>query len=176
MKRIITLLCLSALIAMAQIGTSTITGRVTDAAGATVPNVTVRVIQKSTNFTNTATTNTDGIYRVLSLQPGEYRVSFEAAGFKKGVNDEVTLRTGDTLAIDMAMQVGQLTESVEVTGSAQALETAPRSGGERRRDYNRAPRGSRCSARCSARQRETGTWEHARQDPVDGRLGEVFYR
>ena len=123
MKRLIALLCLSASIAVAQIGTSTITGRVTDASGATVPNVTVRVVQKSTNFTNTATTNTDGIYRVLSLQPGDYRVSFEAAGFKKGVNDEVNLRTGDTLAVDIAMQVGQLTESVEVTGSAAALET-----------------------------------------------------
>jgi len=123
MNRIIALLCLSAATAMAQIGTSTITGRVTDASGATVPNVTVRVVQKSTNFTSTATTNTDGLYRVLSLQPGDYRVSFEAAGFKKSVNEAVNLRTGDTLAIDMAMQVGQLTESVEVTGSAQALET-----------------------------------------------------
>ena len=123
MKRLIALLCLTPVIAMAQIGTSTITGRVTDASGATVPNVTVRVVQKSSNFISTATTNTDGIYRVLSLQPGEYRVSFEAAGFKKGVNDTVNLRTGDTLAVDIAMQVGQLTESVEVTGSAAALET-----------------------------------------------------
>jgi hypothetical protein len=108
---------------MAQIGTSTITGRVTDASGATVPNVTVRVIQKSTNFVSSTTTNTDGIYRVLSLQPGEYRVSFEAAGFKKGVDDNVSLQTGATLAVDITMQVGQLTESVEVQGSAQALET-----------------------------------------------------
>ena len=123
MNRLIALLCLSATIAVAQIGTSTLTGRVTDASGATVPNVTVRVVQKSTNFTQTATTNTDGLYRVLSLQPGEYRVTFEAAGFKKGLNDAVNLRTGDTLALDIAMQVGQLTESVEVTGSAQALET-----------------------------------------------------
>ena len=116
MKRLIALLCLSASIAVAQIGTSTITGRVTDASGATVPNVTVRVVQKSTNFTNTATTNTDGIYRVLSLQPGDYRVSFEAAGFKKGVNDEVNLRTGDTLAIDMAMQVHSIIDALLEAG------------------------------------------------------------
>src|SRR5688572_12566980 len=116
MNRLIALLCLSATGAVAQIGTSTITGRVIDASGATVPNVTVRVVQKSTNFTSTTTTNSEGIYRVLSLQPGEYRVSFEASGFKKAVNEDVILRTGDTLAVDIAMQVGQLTESVEVTG------------------------------------------------------------
>jgi len=123
MNRLIALLGVTATALVAQIGTSTITGRVTDASGATVPNVTVRVVQKSTNFTSSTTTNTEGIYRVLSLQPGEYRVSFEAAGFKRAVNDDVILQTGATLAVDIAMQVGQLTESVEVQGAAQALET-----------------------------------------------------
>jgi hypothetical protein len=117
------LLFATATLAVAQIGTSTITGRVTDSTGAIVPNVSVTVLQKATNFVSPATTNSEGIYRVLSLQPGEYRVTFEASGFKKAVNDEVTLRTGDTLAVDIVMQVGQITESVEVTGAAQALET-----------------------------------------------------
>lgn len=123
MTRLIALLFLPAAMAMAQIGTSTITGRVTDATGAVVPNVAIKVVQKSTNFISTATTNTEGIYRVLSLQPGEYRVTFEAAGFKRIVRDDVSLRTGDTLAVDMALQVGQVSDSVEVTGSAAALET-----------------------------------------------------
>ncbi len=109
--------------AYGQIGTSTITGRVTDASGAVVPNVNVTVVQPSTNFTSTTTTNAEGIYRVLSLQPSMYRMTFESAGFKKVIRDNVELRTGDTLAVDIAMQVGQVTESVEVTGQVAALET-----------------------------------------------------
>jgi len=106
-----------------QIGTSTITGRVTDATGAVVPNVAVSIVQLGTNFTSTAVTNNEGIYRVPSLQPGQYRVSFEAAGFKKTVRDDVELRTGDTLAVDTTLQVGSVAESVEVTGATALLET-----------------------------------------------------
>ena len=123
MKKLIALLCLVAAAATAQIGSSTMTGRVTDASGAVVPNTTVTVVQKATNFTFNANTNEDGIFRVLSLQPGFYRVTFEASGFKKAIRDEIELRTGDTLAVDMSMQVGQVTDAVEVTGGAQLLET-----------------------------------------------------
>ena len=68
--------------AFAQIGTSTLTGRVTDSTGAVVPNVNVTVVQPSTNFTSTTTTNAEGLFRVLSLQPCIYRVTFEVSGFK----------------------------------------------------------------------------------------------
>lgn len=107
----------------AQIGTSTITGRVADSSGAVVPNVAVVVVQKATNFTFPVTTNDEGIYRVPALQPGAYRVTFEAAGFKKALRDDVDLRTGDTLAVDMTMQVGQVSEQIEVSGATALLET-----------------------------------------------------
>ncbi len=81
MQRLIALLCFAAVLAIAQIGTSTMTGRVTDSTGATVPNTTVVVVQKGTNFTFTAKTNEEGLFRVLSLQPGQYRVTFETQGF-----------------------------------------------------------------------------------------------
>jgi hypothetical protein len=106
-----------------QIGTSTITGRVTDSTGAVIPNVNVAVVQTTTNFTFSAVTNTEGLYRVLSLNPGTYRVSFEAQGFKKFVRDAVELRTGDTLAVDASMQIGNVSESIEVSGAAALLET-----------------------------------------------------
>ena len=109
--------------AYGQIGTSTITGRVTDSSGAVVPNVNVTVVQPSTNFTSTTTTNGEGIFRVLSLQPSMYRVTFESSGFKKVIRDNVELRTGDTLNLDTVMQVGQVSDSVEVTGQVAALET-----------------------------------------------------
>lgn len=109
--------------AYAQIGTSTLTGRVTDPTGAVVARVQVTVVQTSTNFTSNTVTNEEGLYRVLSLQPGVYRVTFESSGFKRAVRDQVELRTGDTLAVDMAMQVGSVSESIEVTGAAALLET-----------------------------------------------------
>lgn len=107
----------------AQIGTSTITGRVTDSSGAVVPSVNVTIVQKANNFTSTVVTNSEGIFRVPSLLPGAYRVTFEASGFKTVVNDNVELRTGDTLAVNAKMEIGQLSESVEVSGTAQLLET-----------------------------------------------------
>ena len=123
MHRLIALLCFAATMAMAQIGTSTMTGRVTDSTGATVPNCTVVIVQKGTNFTFTAKSNQEGIYRAPSLQPGQYRVTFESQGFKKIVRDEIDVRTGDTVAVDAAMQVGQVSEQIEVKGGAQLLET-----------------------------------------------------
>ena len=107
----------------AQIGTSTITGRVTDPSGAIVPRASVTVVHTGTNFRFNAITNDEGLYRVLSLNPGPYHVSVEAAGFKKSVRDDVELRTGDTYAVDFVLQVGNVTEAVEVSGAATSLET-----------------------------------------------------
>ncbi len=125
-KRVFALFAFStglAALGWAQIGTSTITGRVTDPTGAVVPGATVTVVHTGTNFTFNAPTNEDGLYRVLSLNPGMYRITTESQGFKKSVRDEVELRTGDTLAADFILQVGNVTESVEVTGVASLLET-----------------------------------------------------
>src|SRR5437870_1060649 len=84
--------------AEAQVGSSTISGRVVDASGAVVPNVKVTTVQVATNFTFNAITNAEGLYRIPSLQPGRYRLTFEATGFKKFVREDVDLRTGDNLA------------------------------------------------------------------------------
>ncbi len=121
--KLVTGMCVVCVAVLAQIGTSTITGRVTDPSGAVVPAVKVGIVHKDTNFTYSAVTNTDGLYRVPSLQPGPYRVTFEAPGFKTALRDDVDLRAGDTLAVNMVMQVGQVNESIEVTGTAQLLQT-----------------------------------------------------
>src|SRR5688500_13502041 len=121
--RYVLALSLGSVALFGQIGTSTITGRVTDSTGAVVPNVNVAVVQTTTNFTFNATTNNEGLYRVLSLNPGNYRVSFESQGFKKVVRDAVELRTGETLPVDAVLQVGNVSESIEVTGVTGVLET-----------------------------------------------------
>ncbi len=109
--------------ASAQIGTATITGRTLDASGAVIPNVAVTVVQTDTNFQFTSVTNENGIYRVQSLQPGPYRVTFELSGFKRLVRDSIDLRVGDTLPVDGVMQIGNVSESVEVKSEAQLIET-----------------------------------------------------
>src|ERR1041385_1453220 len=96
----------------AQVDTGTITGRVTDPTGASIPGVQVSLVQTETNFRFAGLTNSEGIYRVQSLQPGTYRVTFEAAGFKRGVQDNIALRVGDVRAVDVVMEVGTLSESV----------------------------------------------------------------
>src|SRR3954469_11509693 len=93
-------------VAYGQIGTATITGRTTDASGAVVPNVAVTVVQIDTNFQFTSVTNENGIYRIQSLQPGAYRVTFELSGFKRLVRDNIDLRVGDVLPVDGAMAIG----------------------------------------------------------------------
>jgi len=115
--------------AWGQIGTATLTGRITDATGAVVPSANVTVVQVDTNFTFKATTNEEGLYRVLSLNPGRYRVTVETQGFKKVVRDDVELRVGDIFAADFSLQVGSLSESIEVSGAATLLETETSSTG-----------------------------------------------
>ena len=116
-------------LAPAQVDTATITGRVADPTGALIPEVTVTVINAGTNFQFMARTNTEGVYRVQSLQPGPYRLIFQAAGFKQLVRDGLTLRSGDVLAIDVSLNIGNVTDSVEVTAAAPLLETQTSSSG-----------------------------------------------
>ena len=112
-----------------QLNTGTITGTATDPAGAPVPNVKVTVIQTDTNFESRAETNAEGLYRVQSLQPGLYRVTFEAAGFKRVVLNGLDLHTGDVLPVNAKLEIGQLTESIQVSAQSTLLETETSSTG-----------------------------------------------
>ncbi len=114
---------LSSSLVLAQIGTATLTGRVTDPSGAVVPGVSIAVVQNGTNFEFTALTNAEGIYRVQSLQPGTYRISFEMPGFKRVVREGVELRVGDTLPVDVVLQIGAASDTIEITAHSQMLET-----------------------------------------------------
>ena len=87
------------------------------------------VVNLDTNFTFTALTNSEGLYRVPSLQPGPYRITFKAVGFKQLVRNGVMLRTGDVLAVNANLEVGALTESIAVTASAELVESQTASAG-----------------------------------------------
>ena len=109
--------------AIGQMNNGTITGTVTDPSGAAVPNVQVTVVKIDTNVESKATTNGDGLYRVPSLNPGTYRVIFQAAGFKRVVHDGVELHVGDVLPVNGTLEIGQLTDSVQVSAQGTLLET-----------------------------------------------------
>ncbi len=106
-----------------QISTGTITGTLTDPQGAAVVGVKVLIVQTNTNFQTTSETNSDGFYRTQSLQPGTYDVTYEASGFKTFVQKGLQLRVGDVLPVDAVLQLGQVTEQVQVTSEGTLLET-----------------------------------------------------
>ncbi len=109
--------------AWGQFGVSIITGRVTDGTGAVVTSTSVVVVNLDTNFTYNSATNQEGLFRLPSLPPGPYRVTVEAAGFKRFLRENLQLRAGAILPVDAVLEVGTLTEQVQVSGEAPLLET-----------------------------------------------------
>ncbi len=115
--------------AFCQLSTGTITGTVKDPSGALIPGVQVTIVQTDTNFVTNALTAEDGRYRVPSLLPGPYRITFELPGFKKLVREGVQLRVGDVLPVDGALELGEVNDQVEVTAQATMLQTETSSAG-----------------------------------------------
>lgn len=95
----------------AQVDTATITGRVTDPSGSVIPDVRINLVQPETNFRFQAVTNAEGIFRLQSLQPGTYQITFEASGFKRLVQDNIILQTGAVAPVDARLEVGSASES-----------------------------------------------------------------
>src|SRR5450432_777402 len=89
-----------------QLSTGTITGTATDPTGSPIPSVKVTVLQTDTNYESRVETNSEGIFRVQSLQPGLYRVTFEAAGFKRIVLSGLDLHTGDVMPVNAKLEIG----------------------------------------------------------------------
>ena len=102
---------------------SRITGTVTDSSGAVVPAVEVVIKNVETGQATPAQTNQSGVYSVSFLNPGRYELSCEQAGFKKFVRAGIVLETGTTSTIDVVLNVGQISDVINVTASAPLLES-----------------------------------------------------
>lgn len=100
-----------------------IVGTVTDATGAAIQGAAVDVTNVRTNITERARTNQDGFYRVERLFQGTYTLSIEHPNFKKRVREGLTLVSEQTLRVDGRLEVGSVTERVEVTAEAGLIET-----------------------------------------------------
>jgi len=99
-------------------------GSVTDPAGAAIPDVSVTIVNPDTGQTVVVKTGSDGTYQARSLRPGTYTVSVEHTGFQKYVRTGIQLDVNQQARIDVQLQVGAVTTSVEVAGVAPQVETA----------------------------------------------------
>ena len=99
-----------------------IQGNVTDPSGAAVTQAKVQLENMATHVSAATTTNAEGVYRFLSLAPGSYKISVDAAGFSKA-ETIVTLETNQNLSVPIAVKVGVTTETVTVSAENPLVNT-----------------------------------------------------
>ncbi len=113
--------CCSAL--FAQVPAGQIVGAALDAAGAAMPGVRVVVTNDATGQQYKTTTGAEGDYLVRALPPGRYRIAAEHDGYSKFLRESVAVSSLQNVRVDLTLQVGAVTDTVTVTGSAPLIET-----------------------------------------------------
>jgi hypothetical protein len=107
----------------AQGAVGALVGNVRDASGAAVPGATITATETRTNISRHTVSNEAGNYTFSNLPPGLYRVEGELVGFKKFTRDSIDVAVNTTIRVDVPLVVGELEESVTVTGEAPMLQT-----------------------------------------------------
>ena len=130
MFRIFALAALFAAAAASQTITASLEGDVKDSTGAAVPGAKVQVINADTGVITRADTGPDGRFIAPSLPPGPYSVVVEAAGFKRVDRAGIVLQVNQTARIDLTMEIGALTETIEIKGEAPLLESTSSAMGQ----------------------------------------------
>jgi hypothetical protein len=110
-------------VAWAQEVTATIVGTITDQSGAPIKGATVIATDTERGTAYSATTNDSGSYNLTRLPVGSYSVKVSAPGFQTAIHPAFTLVLNQTARVDVGMKVGQVTETVEVSGAAPVLQT-----------------------------------------------------
>ena len=110
--------CLTSPLLAQRADRATISGVVSDPQGAAVPGATVTIRNEATGVNTVHVTNAAGAYTSPPLVLGRYSVTVDLSGFKKAVSSGILLEGGDQVRQDMILQVGGLTESVEVRSSS----------------------------------------------------------
>src|SRR3982751_6807522 len=118
-------------IALAQTtGTATLGGTVTDNTGASVPGAIIKIVNTDTQFVYNGQTSAEGAYYVPNLIPGPYSLTIEAPGFKRYIREGMILRTSEQPRIDVKLEGGAITDSIQVEASAPLLETETTATGQ----------------------------------------------
>ncbi len=102
---------------------ASISGHILDKSGASIPQAKVQAIDTATGETFTATADSSGAYSIPLLKPGVYKIVVTAPGFKQFVRENLTLAVGQSAGVDAALEIGDITQSVQVTAEAALLET-----------------------------------------------------
>jgi hypothetical protein len=117
------LLPLFCMAVLGQTPSATVVGRVTDSAGGVVPAVTVRLTNLETNQANEVVTRDSGDFTAPNLAPGRYSLEARREGFQLYRRPEFTLALDQVLRLDVALQVGAVTESVTIVDTPPVLNT-----------------------------------------------------
>src|SRR5437667_8703900 len=118
------------LFAQSSTGTATMIGAVADSTGSVVPGAKVTVTNKGAGFVFASVSTSEGTWYIPNLNPGDYQLKIEAAGFKTYVQDGISLRTAEQPRIDVRLEVGSVSETVMVTGAPPLLETETATSGQ----------------------------------------------
>jgi len=121
-KRILCVFLL-VLTAAAQVPTSELTGTVTDPSGAVVSGAKVVITSLATNIERSTETNAAGIYIAPALQPGTYSVRVTQAGFRAAQRSGIVLQVSQTARLNIQLEVGNVTETVEISALSEILDT-----------------------------------------------------
>src|ERR1700738_3815849 len=101
-----------------------ISGLITDSSGARLPGANVTIVNQDTGISRSVDTNTDGFFAVPLLQPGKYMITAKSTGFATQIRTGITLEVGAHEVLNLTLQVGQMTQTVEVTTEAPTVELA----------------------------------------------------
>jgi len=110
--------------ARAQVTGATVTGTVTDPSGAVIPNAKIVIKNTSTGVVRNVQSNNAGLYTAPNLLPGPYSVTISASGFSTEVRSGIVLTVGANQVLNVALQVGKVTNLVQVTGAAPTVQLA----------------------------------------------------
>jgi hypothetical protein len=115
---------LSSSILFGQTSTGTINGTLTDPTGAAVPGAMVRLVNQATKIESQATSNQDGFFTFVNVQPGNYTVGVEASGFKRTVTGVFALGVSETATQNISLSVGSVAETVEVSAGSEVIQSS----------------------------------------------------
>jgi hypothetical protein len=110
-------------LALAQRDLGTITGTITDPSGSAIPNAKVSIKNDDTGVSYDTVSNATGSFTRPALNPGTYTILVEAAGFQKSQQGGVIVTSGEPVGVNLALKVGNTSETVEVTAAAPLLQT-----------------------------------------------------
>jgi hypothetical protein len=128
-RHVALLFLLAEMAAFSQEFRATLSGHIVDISGNSIPGADIQAVNLANNEIASAKSDSNGNYTIPLLQPGDYRLVVSSPGFKQYVRDRLTLTVGQIAGVDATLQVGQVTERVEVLGQVELLDTQTASGG-----------------------------------------------